>query len=42
MATTIPAAGVTGTTSSGRHLGVALLVIATAQLMVVLDGTGRV
>ena len=27
------------TTGGGRHLGVALLVIATAQLMVVLDST---
>jgi EmrB/QacA subfamily drug resistance transporter len=44
MATTIPAAGQAGTTNGsttngGRHLGVALLVIATAQLMVVLDAT---
>src|SRR6201986_3693258 len=28
-----------GTRSDGRHLGVALLIIATAQLMVVLDAT---
>jgi hypothetical protein len=34
MATTISAAGVTGTENNSRHLGVALLVIATAQLMV--------
>jgi EmrB/QacA subfamily drug resistance transporter len=39
MATTISAAGQAGTRSSGRHLGVALLVLATAQLMVVLDST---
>src|SRR5882757_10879594 len=44
MATTIRAAGQTGTKNTGtknegRHLGVALLVIATAQLMVVLDAT---
>ena len=39
MATTISATGQAGTRSSGRHLGVALLVIATAQLMVVLDAT---
>src|SRR4051794_35953401 len=39
MATTISAAGDTGTRNEGRHLGVALLVIATAQLMVVLDAT---
>ncbi len=39
MATTISAAGQTGTRKSGRHLGLALLVIATAQLMVVLDAT---
>src|SRR5579871_5001464 len=31
--------GVAGTVRTGRHLGVALLVIATAQLMVVLDST---
>ena len=29
----------TATRNDGRHLGVALLVIATAQLMVVLDAT---
>jgi EmrB/QacA subfamily drug resistance transporter len=39
MATTFSAAGQTGARPSGRHLGVALLVIATAQLMVVLDAT---
>jgi hypothetical protein len=40
MATTISAAGETGTIrGNGRHLGLALLVIATAQLMVVLDST---
>lgn len=37
MATTLSAAGETGTIrDNGRHLGLALLVIATAQLMVVL------
>jgi EmrB/QacA subfamily drug resistance transporter len=41
MATTYSAAGQTGTRTStgGRRLGLALLVIATAQLMVVLDVT---
>jgi EmrB/QacA subfamily drug resistance transporter len=39
MATTSTIAGQAGTRSSGRHLGVALLVIATAQVMVVLDAT---
>jgi EmrB/QacA subfamily drug resistance transporter len=39
MATTFSEVGEAGTTSGGRHLGVALLVIATAQLMVVLDST---
>ena len=39
MTTTLSTAGQTGTESSRRHLGVALLVIATAQLMVVLDAT---
>jgi len=39
MAITSSAAGETGTQSESRHLGVALLVIATAQLMVVLDAT---
>jgi MFS family permease len=41
MATTIPASetGAAGATRSRRHLGVALLVIATAQLMIVLDST---
>jgi EmrB/QacA subfamily drug resistance transporter len=39
MATTFPEVGEADTTSGGRHLGVALLVIATAQLMVVLDYT---
>jgi EmrB/QacA subfamily drug resistance transporter len=39
MTTTLSAAGRTGTESSGRHLGVALFVIATAQLMIVLDAT---
>jgi EmrB/QacA subfamily drug resistance transporter len=39
MATTFPAIGEAGTKNNGRHLGVALLVIATAQLMVVLDAT---
>jgi len=37
--TTLTEPGTTGTTGTGRHLGVALLVIATAQLMVVLDKT---
>jgi len=39
MATTLSATGAAGTRTSGRHLGLALLVIATAQLMVVLDAT---
>jgi EmrB/QacA subfamily drug resistance transporter len=39
MATTFPVIGEAGTRDKGRHLGVALLVIATAQLMVVLDAT---
>jgi len=39
MATTFSPAGVVGTQDSGRRLGLALLVIATAQLMVVLDAT---
>ena len=44
MATTIPASDTGATSASGannnrRHLGVALLVIATAQLMIVLDST---
>jgi EmrB/QacA subfamily drug resistance transporter len=39
MATISPAIGQAGTRDNGRHLGVALLVIATAQLMVVLDAT---
>jgi EmrB/QacA subfamily drug resistance transporter len=39
MATTSPVLGQAGTRNDGRHLGVALLVIATAQLMVVLDAT---
>jgi len=39
MATTFSAAGQAGTRTKGGHLGVALLVIATAQLMVVLDAT---
>jgi EmrB/QacA subfamily drug resistance transporter len=39
MTTTLPATGEAGTRNHGRHLGVALLVIATAQLMVVLDAT---
>ncbi len=39
MAITSPAIGQAGTRNDGRHLGVALLVIATAQLMVVLDAT---
>jgi EmrB/QacA subfamily drug resistance transporter len=39
MTTTLSTAGRTGTESSGRHLGVALFVIATAQLMIVLDAT---
>jgi EmrB/QacA subfamily drug resistance transporter len=39
MRTTFPATTETGTKNTGRHLGVALLVIATAQFMVVLDTT---
>jgi MFS family permease len=39
MATIISETGETATRSSGRHSGVALLVIAAAQLMVVLDVT---
>jgi MFS family permease len=39
MATTLSAAGQAGTKNNDRHLGVALVVIATAQLMVVLDAT---
>jgi EmrB/QacA subfamily drug resistance transporter len=39
MATTFPEVGEAGTGSAGRHLGPALLVIGTAQLMVVLDST---
>jgi EmrB/QacA subfamily drug resistance transporter len=39
MALTSSAITQTGTRSEGRHLGVALLIIATAQLMVVLDAT---
>jgi len=39
MATTLTATDKTSNQSGGRHLGVALLVIATAQLMVVLDAT---
>jgi len=39
MATTFSPAGEVGTQDSGRRLGLALLVIATAQLMVVLDAT---
>jgi EmrB/QacA subfamily drug resistance transporter len=39
MATTLSAAGRAGTRNNDRHPGVALLVIATAQLMVVLDAT---
>jgi EmrB/QacA subfamily drug resistance transporter len=42
MTTTLSAtgeAGTAGTRTTGRHLGVALLVIATAQLMVALDST---
>jgi hypothetical protein len=36
MATTFSAIGEVGAQNNGRHLGVALLVIATARLMVVL------
>jgi EmrB/QacA subfamily drug resistance transporter len=39
MATTLSATGQAGTEDSGRPPGAALLVIATAQLMVVLDAT---
>src|SRR5580700_760862 len=39
MATTFPAIGQAGTRNDGRRLGLALLIIATAQLMVVLDAT---
>jgi EmrB/QacA subfamily drug resistance transporter len=39
MAITSPAIGKAGTRNDRRHLGVALLLIATAQLMVVLDAT---
>jgi EmrB/QacA subfamily drug resistance transporter len=39
MATTFSAIGEARTRNSGRRLGLALLVIATAQLMVVLDAT---
>jgi EmrB/QacA subfamily drug resistance transporter len=39
MATTYSAIGEAGTRNKRRHLGLALLVIATAQLMVVLDAT---
>jgi len=39
MATTFSATDTTSTRRGGRHLSVALLVIATAQLMVVLDAT---
>jgi EmrB/QacA subfamily drug resistance transporter len=39
MATTFSAVGKTDARDHGRHLGVALLIIATAQLMVVLDAT---
>src|SRR6201996_4432600 len=39
MATTFPAIGQAGVRNDGRRLGLALLVIATAQLMVVLDAT---
>jgi EmrB/QacA subfamily drug resistance transporter len=39
MATTYSAIGEAGTRNNGRHPGLALLVIATAQLMVVLDAT---
>jgi MFS family permease len=39
MATTLSAIGEAGTRNNGRRLGLALLVIATAQLMVVLDAT---
>jgi MFS family permease len=39
MATTFPAIGRAGVRNDSRRLGLALLVIATAQLMVVLDAT---
>jgi EmrB/QacA subfamily drug resistance transporter len=39
MTTTFSVIGKTGTRNNGRHPGLALLVIATAQLMVVLDAT---
>ncbi|HEY3952573.1 MAG TPA: MFS transporter [Streptosporangiaceae bacterium] len=39
MTTTLSATGAAATRRTGRHLGVALLLIATAQLMVVLDAT---
>jgi len=39
MATTFPVIDTTRNESGGRRLGVALLVIATAQLMVILDAT---
>ena len=39
MTTTRPATAVAAGTGGGRRLGLALLVIATAQLMVVLDAT---
>jgi EmrB/QacA subfamily drug resistance transporter len=39
MTTTLSATGQVAAKHNGRHLGVALLVIATAQLMVVLDAT---
>ncbi len=39
MAMTFPAIGKADTRDRDRHLGVALLIIATAQLMVVLDAT---
>jgi hypothetical protein len=39
MATTLSATGKAGTRNNGGHLGLALAVIAAAQLMVVLDAT---
>jgi EmrB/QacA subfamily drug resistance transporter len=39
MTTTLSTAGQTRTEGRGRHLGVALVIIATAQLMIVLDAT---
>jgi EmrB/QacA subfamily drug resistance transporter len=39
MAVKLPAAAAAGTRNESRHLGVALVVIATAQLMIVLDAT---